>query len=116
MKQLMLVMLANKNTRNAHLLCKPSNHVARGVPTQDALLRTSLWSTVMKEFLSGNGLHNPKLAEGNDSRQLAWCPQVLTCPPPLHDQGEVIIWPMKDGNGKRTFELGPIVTRGIQTL
>ncbi|MBW0521631.1 hypothetical protein O181_061346 [Austropuccinia psidii MF-1] len=28
----------------------------------------------------------------------------------LLDQREVIIRPMKDGNGKRTFELGPIVT------
>ncbi|MBW0572808.1 hypothetical protein O181_112523 [Austropuccinia psidii MF-1] len=32
----------------------------------------------------------------------------------LLDWSEVIIWPMKDGNGKRTFELGPIVTNGIQ--
>ncbi|MBW0529764.1 hypothetical protein O181_069479 [Austropuccinia psidii MF-1] len=32
----------------------------------------------------------------------------------LLDRSEVIIQPMKDGNGKRTFELGPIVTHGIQ--
>ncbi|MBW0566751.1 hypothetical protein O181_106466 [Austropuccinia psidii MF-1] len=47
-------------------------------------------------------------------------PQASICPPPLlghHpmvtsllDRSEVIIQPMKDGNGKRTFELGPIVT------
>ncbi|MBW0493216.1 hypothetical protein O181_032931 [Austropuccinia psidii MF-1] len=47
-------------------------------------------------------------------------PQVLICPPPLlghHamvtsllDLSEVITWPIKDGNGKRTFDLGPIVT------
>ncbi|MBW0520745.1 hypothetical protein O181_060460 [Austropuccinia psidii MF-1] len=28
----------------------------------------------------------------------------------LLDQGEVIIQPMKDGNGKRTFKFGPIIT------
>ncbi|MBW0524939.1 hypothetical protein O181_064654 [Austropuccinia psidii MF-1] len=28
----------------------------------------------------------------------------------LLDQSEVIIWPMKDGNGERTFKLGPIIT------
>ncbi|MBW0528730.1 hypothetical protein O181_068445 [Austropuccinia psidii MF-1] len=33
----------------------------------------------------------------------------------LLDWSEVIIQPMKDGNGRRTFELGPIVTHGIQT-
>ncbi|MBW0489870.1 hypothetical protein O181_029585 [Austropuccinia psidii MF-1] len=32
----------------------------------------------------------------------------------LLDQMEVIIRPMKEGNGKRTFELGPIVTHAIQ--
>ncbi|MBW0576549.1 hypothetical protein O181_116264 [Austropuccinia psidii MF-1] len=64
-------------------------------------------------------------ANGNDSGQLALSPQVLICPPPLlghHSMvtsllnwSEVIIRPMKDGDGKRTFELGPIVTNGIQT-
>ncbi|MBW0577298.1 hypothetical protein O181_117013 [Austropuccinia psidii MF-1] len=28
----------------------------------------------------------------------------------LRDRSEVIIWPMKDDNGKMTFEVGPIVT------
>ncbi|MBW0520755.1 hypothetical protein O181_060470 [Austropuccinia psidii MF-1] len=51
----MLVMLANKHTTNACLLSDPSDHVARGVPDQDALARTPLWSTMMKAFLSGNG-------------------------------------------------------------
>ncbi|MBW0592412.1 hypothetical protein O181_132127, partial [Austropuccinia psidii MF-1] len=32
----------------------------------------------------------------------------------LLDLSKVIIRPMKDGNGKRTFELGLIVTNGIQ--
>ncbi|MBW0472836.1 hypothetical protein O181_012551 [Austropuccinia psidii MF-1] len=33
----------------------------------------------------------------------------------LLDRSKVIIRPMKDGNGKRTFELGLIVTHRIQT-
>ncbi|MBW0551088.1 hypothetical protein O181_090803, partial [Austropuccinia psidii MF-1] len=33
----------------------------------------------------------------------------------LLDPREVIIRSMKDDNGKRTLELGPIVTNGIQT-
>ncbi|MBW0542027.1 hypothetical protein O181_081742 [Austropuccinia psidii MF-1] len=57
---------------------------------------------------------------GNNSRQLALSPQASICPPPLlghHfmvtsllDWSKVIIRPMKDGNGKRTFDIGPIVT------
>ncbi|MBW0465883.1 hypothetical protein O181_005598 [Austropuccinia psidii MF-1] len=56
----------------------------------------------------------------NDSGLLALSPQVLICPPPLlghHpmvtsllDHSKVIIPPMKQGNGKRTFDLGLIVT------
>ncbi|MBW0484409.1 hypothetical protein O181_024124 [Austropuccinia psidii MF-1] len=113
-------MLANKNTGNAHLLFDPSNHVARGVPAQDALVRTPLGLKMMKEFLSGNGLHEPKLEDRSVGRQLSLFPQVLIFPPPLQghhlmvtsllDQREVIIWPMKDGNGERTFNLGLIVT------
>ncbi|MBW0532888.1 hypothetical protein O181_072603 [Austropuccinia psidii MF-1] len=113
-------MLANKHTRNALLLSKPSDHVARGVSDQDALERNPLWSTMMKAFPSGNGCGEQKQADGNDSRQLAQSPQVLIFPPPLlchHlmvtpllDQSKLIICPMEDGNGKRTFELGPIVT------
>ncbi|MBW0510523.1 hypothetical protein O181_050238 [Austropuccinia psidii MF-1] len=75
---------------------------------------------MMKAFLTRNGHHDPKQADRNYSRQLAQSPQVLICPPPLlrhHpmvtslvDQREVIIRPMKDGNGKRKFELGTIFT------
>ncbi|MBW0591913.1 hypothetical protein O181_131628 [Austropuccinia psidii MF-1] len=32
----------------------------------------------------------------------------------LLDLSEVIIRPMKDGNGKKTFELGLIITNGIE--
>ncbi|MBW0537621.1 hypothetical protein O181_077336 [Austropuccinia psidii MF-1] len=94
--------------------------MASGVPAQDALARTPLWLTMMKVFPSGNGCWDPKQADGNASGQLAPCPQVLICPPPLRghhpmvsslvDQRKVIIHLMKDGNGKRTFELGPIIT------
>ncbi|MBW0475743.1 hypothetical protein O181_015458 [Austropuccinia psidii MF-1] len=121
----MLVILAYKHTRNAGSLSDPSDHAARGVPDQDALARTLLWSTMMKAFPSGNGHRDPKQADRNNFGQLAQFPQVVICPPPLlghHpmltsllDRNKVIIWPMKDGNGKRTFELGPIVTHGIQT-
>ncbi|MBW0539531.1 hypothetical protein O181_079246, partial [Austropuccinia psidii MF-1] len=116
----MLVMLANKHTRNFRLLSAPSNHTARGVLAQDALTRTPLWSMMMKPYPSANGHGDPKQADGNDSGQLALSPQVLICPPPLlghHpmvtsllDLSEVIIQPMKNGNGERTFNLGPIVT------
>ncbi|MBW0519077.1 hypothetical protein O181_058792 [Austropuccinia psidii MF-1] len=75
-------MLADKHTRNAHLWCDPSDHMARDVWAQDALVRTHLWSTMMKAFPRGNELHNPKLADGNAGGQLALCPQVLICPPP----------------------------------
>ncbi|MBW0483972.1 hypothetical protein O181_023687 [Austropuccinia psidii MF-1] len=78
----MLVMLTNKHTRNACLLSHPSNHVDRGVPDQDALVRTPLWSMMMKEFLSGNGCQDPKQEYRNDSRQLALSPEVLIGPPP----------------------------------
>ncbi|MBW0488863.1 hypothetical protein O181_028578 [Austropuccinia psidii MF-1] len=113
-------MLADKHTRNACLLSDPSNHVARGVPSQDALARTPLWSTMLKVFLSGNGHQDPKKSYGNNSRQLALFLPVSICPPPLlghHpmvtsllDRSKVIIRPMKYGNGERTFKLGPIVT------
>ncbi|MBW0512855.1 hypothetical protein O181_052570 [Austropuccinia psidii MF-1] len=63
---------------------------------------------------------DPKQADGNDSGQLALSPQASICPPSLlghHpmvtsllDRSEVIIQLMTDGNGKTTFELGPIVT------
>ncbi|MBW0587999.1 hypothetical protein O181_127714, partial [Austropuccinia psidii MF-1] len=120
-----LVMLADKHTRNVCSLSAPSDHEARGVPAQDALARTPLWSTMMKPFPSVNGRRAPKQANGNDSGRLALSPPVLICPLPLlghHpmvtsllDRSEVIIRPMKDGDGERTFELGLIVTNGIQT-
>ncbi|MBW0539372.1 hypothetical protein O181_079087 [Austropuccinia psidii MF-1] len=115
----MLVMLADKHTRNACLLSDPSDHVARGVYNQDALVRTPLWSTMIKAFPSRNGHQDPKQGDGNDSGQLAQSPQVSICPPllghypmvsSLLDQSKVIIWLMKDDDGKRTFKLGPIVT------
>ncbi|MBW0548162.1 hypothetical protein O181_087877 [Austropuccinia psidii MF-1] len=75
---------------------------------------------MMKPYPSANGNRDLKQAKGNDSGKLALSPQASICPPPLlghHpmvtsllDLSEVIIWPMKDGNGERTFELGPIVT------
>ncbi|MBW0552877.1 hypothetical protein O181_092592, partial [Austropuccinia psidii MF-1] len=110
--------------RQAHkkfsLVSNPSDHTARGFPAQYTLARTPLWSTMMRVFLSRNGPWDPKQADGNNSGQLALSSQTLICPPPLlghHpmvtsllDRSEVIIRPMKDGNGKRTFELGPIDT------
>ncbi|MBW0588270.1 hypothetical protein O181_127985 [Austropuccinia psidii MF-1] len=72
-----LVMLADKHTRNVCSLSAPSDHKARGVPAQDALARTPLWSTMMKPFPSVNGRRAPKQADGNNSRQLA-----LSTPPP----------------------------------
>ncbi|MBW0529707.1 hypothetical protein O181_069422 [Austropuccinia psidii MF-1] len=124
----MLVMLADKHTKIAPLLCDHSDHAARGDPVQDTLVRTPSRSMMMKVFPSGNGMPNPKLADRNASGQLALYPQVLLCPPPLQGhhlmvtsllyQSEVIIHPMKHGNGKRKLKLGPIVpclvTHGIQ--
>ncbi|MBW0474014.1 hypothetical protein O181_013729 [Austropuccinia psidii MF-1] len=77
-----LVMLAHKHTSNAHLLCDPCDHTARGVPDQDSLVRTSLWLMIMKAFPSQNGCRDPKQADGNNSGQLALSPQVAICPPP----------------------------------
>ncbi|MBW0505393.1 hypothetical protein O181_045108 [Austropuccinia psidii MF-1] len=51
----MLMMLSHKHTRNSCSLLNPLDHASRGVPNQDALVRTPLWSTMMKEFPSGNG-------------------------------------------------------------
>ncbi|MBW0478773.1 hypothetical protein O181_018488 [Austropuccinia psidii MF-1] len=119
-------MLAKKHTRNSRSLSDPSDHAAGGVPNQDTLVRTPLWLTMMKEFPSRNGRRDPKQADTNNSGLLAQSPQVLICPPPLlghHPmvtsllhQSEVIIPPMKDGNGESTFELGPIVTMSCHPL
>ncbi|MBW0559733.1 hypothetical protein O181_099448, partial [Austropuccinia psidii MF-1] len=113
-------MLADKHTINVHLLSAPSNHAARGFLAQDALARTPLWSTMMKPYPSANGHQDLKQASGNDSGQLALSPQASICPPPLlghHpmvtsllDLRKVIIRPKKDGDGKRIFKSGPIVT------
>ncbi|MBW0571383.1 hypothetical protein O181_111098, partial [Austropuccinia psidii MF-1] len=73
----MLVMLANKHTGNVRLLTAPSDNEARGVLAQDALTRTPLWSTMMKQYPSVNGHRNLKQADGNDSGRLA-----LSTPPP----------------------------------
>ncbi|MBW0541690.1 hypothetical protein O181_081405 [Austropuccinia psidii MF-1] len=77
----MLVMLANKHTRNARSLSNPSDHPARGIPTQDALARTPLWLTMMKVFPRANGHQDPKQANRNNSGQLTLSLPVLICPP-----------------------------------
>ncbi|MBW0524678.1 hypothetical protein O181_064393 [Austropuccinia psidii MF-1] len=61
-----LVMLSNKDTRNVCSLSTPSDHAARGVPTQDALARSPLWSMMMKPYPSPNGHWDAKQADGND--------------------------------------------------
>ncbi|MBW0591186.1 hypothetical protein O181_130901, partial [Austropuccinia psidii MF-1] len=71
----MLVMLADKHTRNVCLFSAPSHHKARGVLAQDALARTTLWSTMMKPYPSANGNRDPKQANRNDSGRLALSPQ-----------------------------------------
>ncbi|MBW0556096.1 hypothetical protein O181_095811 [Austropuccinia psidii MF-1] len=118
-------MLADKHTRNFCLFSAPSDHEARGVLAQDSPARTPLWWRMMKPYPHANGHWDLKQADGNDSGQLALSPQAFICPPPLlghhpmvtslHDLRKVIMRPMKDGNGNRTFEIGPIVTNGIQT-
>ncbi|MBW0510038.1 hypothetical protein O181_049753 [Austropuccinia psidii MF-1] len=109
----MLVMLADKHTRNVFSLSDPSEPAPRGDPNQDALARTPLSLTMMKPFLSRNGCLDPKQADGKNYGQSALSPPVSIYPPPLlghHPmvtsllyQSKVIIWPMKDGDAKRTF-------------
>ncbi|MBW0506915.1 hypothetical protein O181_046630 [Austropuccinia psidii MF-1] len=77
----MLVMLVEKHTRNACSLCDPSNHADRGVPAQDAIVRTSLCLMMMKAFPRRNGCGDPKQADGNYSGQVGLSPQVSICPP-----------------------------------
>ncbi|MBW0553905.1 hypothetical protein O181_093620 [Austropuccinia psidii MF-1] len=111
------VMLADKHTRNSCLFSDPSNHASRGVRNQDALVRTPVWSTMMKAFPSGNGRRerfrtiSPVPSSIDLSTPLLGHHPMVTS---LLNQSEVIIQPMKDGNGKTTFELGPIFTHGIQ--
>ncbi|MBW0512360.1 hypothetical protein O181_052075 [Austropuccinia psidii MF-1] len=78
----MLVMLANKHTRNVLLLSDASDQAPRAVPNQDALARTPLWPAIMKPFPSRNRCPDPKQANRNDSRQSSLSPPVLICPPP----------------------------------
>ncbi|MBW0558997.1 hypothetical protein O181_098712 [Austropuccinia psidii MF-1] len=89
----MLVMLANKHTRNVCLLSAPSDHADRGVLSQEALARTPLWLTMMKPYPSANGHQDPKQADGNDSGQLALSPQVSICPPPPRPPSDVHFTP-----------------------
>ncbi|MBW0480183.1 hypothetical protein O181_019898, partial [Austropuccinia psidii MF-1] len=75
---------------------------------------------MMKVFPSGNGHRDPKQAYRNHYGQLAVSLTVSICLPrflghhpmvtSLLEQSEVIILKMKDGDGERTFQLGPIVT------
>ncbi|MBW0578188.1 hypothetical protein O181_117903 [Austropuccinia psidii MF-1] len=109
-------MLADKHTRNVCSLSAPSDHESRGFLAQDTLARTPLWLTMMKQYPSANGHQDLKQADGNNSGRLALSPQALICPPPLlghHpmvtsllDLSELIIWPMKEDDGKRTFKMG----------
>ncbi|MBW0510894.1 hypothetical protein O181_050609 [Austropuccinia psidii MF-1] len=79
---------------------------------------------MMKAFPSGNRCRDPKQEDRRNYGQLAQFHIVFSFPPPLlgHypivnsllDWSKVIIRPMKHGDGKRTFKLGPIVTHGIQ--
>ncbi|MBW0566174.1 hypothetical protein O181_105889 [Austropuccinia psidii MF-1] len=113
-------MLANKRPRNVCSLSAPSDYEARGVLAQDTLARTPLWSTMMNQYPSASGHRDLKKANGNNSGRSALSPQALNCPPPLlgHnpmvtsllDLSKVVIRPMKDGDGKRTFKIGLIVT------
>ncbi|MBW0468902.1 hypothetical protein O181_008617 [Austropuccinia psidii MF-1] len=119
-------MLANKHTRNSRLLSNPSDHAARGVPDQNTPVRTPLWSTMMKASITKQKW-TPEPQKGRRERFWTIRPVSsrinLSTPPPrpppmvtsLLDQSKVIIQLMKDGNGERTFELGKIVTHGIQT-
>ncbi|MBW0485863.1 hypothetical protein O181_025578 [Austropuccinia psidii MF-1] len=102
-------MLAEKHTRNSRSFSAPSDHAARGVPTQDALARTPLGLKMMKAFPSRNGQWKWRqmISPMPSSIDLSTPPPMVTL---LLDRSKVIIQPMKDGNGKRTFKLGPIVT------
>ncbi|MBW0525003.1 hypothetical protein O181_064718 [Austropuccinia psidii MF-1] len=77
-------------------------------------------------FVEDNNESIPKRewTPGPQTGRLAQSSQVFICLPPLlghHpmvtsllDWSKVIIRPMKDGDDKRTFELGPIVTMGFK--
>ncbi|MBW0485093.1 hypothetical protein O181_024808 [Austropuccinia psidii MF-1] len=82
----MLVMLSKNYTRNALLMSNPSDHAARGVPAKDALMRTPLWSMMLKVFPSGNRHWDPKQAYGNHSGPLALSLPVSFVHPPHRQQ------------------------------
>ncbi|MBW0486472.1 hypothetical protein O181_026187 [Austropuccinia psidii MF-1] len=50
---LTLVMLAKKHTRNACLLCNPSNHAARGAAAQDSFVVDNDESIPKRELIWG---------------------------------------------------------------
>ncbi|MBW0510416.1 hypothetical protein O181_050131 [Austropuccinia psidii MF-1] len=99
-------MLANKHTSNA---CSLSD------PCKDSFVVNNDESIPQWEWTPG-----PQTGRWELFRTISPVPSSINLSTPLlghHlmvtsllDQREVIIWPMKDGNGKRTFELGPIVT------
>ncbi|MBW0550239.1 hypothetical protein O181_089954 [Austropuccinia psidii MF-1] len=107
----MLVMLANKHTKNAFLLCDHSHHTARGVPAEDTLVVDNDESISELEW-------TPQLQAGR--REGFWrispVPSRINFfnPHPvvtsLCNRREVIFWLMKEGDGERTFNLGPNVT------
>ncbi|MBW0510869.1 hypothetical protein O181_050584 [Austropuccinia psidii MF-1] len=113
LERLYLVSALNLSNSLCCALYAPSGLSPAFVPQQRPLL-------VMLADKHTRDRLGPKQADGNDSGGLALSPQVSICPPPLlghHlmvtsllDLSEVIIRPMKDGDGERTFELGPIVT------
>ncbi|MBW0505416.1 hypothetical protein O181_045131 [Austropuccinia psidii MF-1] len=107
----MLVMLSDKHTRNACLFSNPSDHMAKGVPSQNTLTRTPLWLTMMKVFPRGNAPRTPNRPAGTildnyPCLLLGHHPMVTS----LLNRSKVIFQPMKDGNGERTSKLGPIIT------
>ncbi|MBW0516762.1 hypothetical protein O181_056477 [Austropuccinia psidii MF-1] len=121
-QQPMLVMPADKHTRNACLLSNPSKHAARGVPDQDSFVVNNNESIPEREWTLG-----PQTGRQEQFRMIIPVPSGidLSTPPllghhpmvtSLLDQSKVIIRLMKDGNGKRRFELGPIVTMSCHPM
>ncbi|MBW0572627.1 hypothetical protein O181_112342 [Austropuccinia psidii MF-1] len=113
-------MLANKHTRNVHLLCAPSDHAAGGVlaqrrPCEDSFVVNNDETISEREWTPG-----PQAGRQEQFRTISPVPSRINLSTPLLGQhpmvtslldlSEVIIRLMKDGNGERTFELGPILT------
>ncbi|MBW0523929.1 hypothetical protein O181_063644 [Austropuccinia psidii MF-1] len=84
-------------------------------PYKDSFLVDNDKSIPMQEWTPG-----PQTGRQEQFRTISPVPSSidLSTPPPmvtsLLDRSKVIIRPMKDGDGKRTFKLGLIVTHGIQ--